>query len=134
MRHWMLGLLFVGLSFAHEARADLPGPRPTCETEGLTCETCWEHYGADEQEKAAFESCAAPLREKGLTEGCRHRQGAGDQVFFCANGAKPPIVTRGPGGGGCGGCAVGADGDGPTLAMVLAGLAVAGAARRRRAR
>ena len=63
MRHWMLGLLFVGLSFAHEARADLPGPRPTCETEGLTCETCWEHYGADEQEKAAFESCAAPLRE-----------------------------------------------------------------------
>ena len=67
----------IGLAFATEARADLPGPRPTCDTEGMSCESCWSSYGGEEKDKAAFEACAAPLRAKGLTEGCRHRQGAG---------------------------------------------------------
>ena len=72
-------LVLTALGVAGVAVADVPGPRPMCETEGLTCESCWQEYGDGADEKTRFESCAAPLREKGFTEGCRHRQGAGDQ-------------------------------------------------------
>jgi MYXO-CTERM domain-containing protein len=120
-----------GLALTHEARADVPGPREVCEAEGLTCETCWERYGSDAKEKETYEACAAPLREKGYTEGCRDRQGAGDQVFFCANGAKPKRVTRDFGGGGCAGCVV-AGNEGGWPALTISALALAGALYRRR--
>lgn len=109
--------------------ADVPGPKPQCDVEGLGCEVCWEHYGASEEDKATFESCAKPLRDKGFEEGCRHRQGAGDSVYFCPKGVKPEIQTVG---GGCSGCqaapAGGAFGAIASLALAL------GALRRRRSR
>jgi MYXO-CTERM domain-containing protein len=123
-----------GLALSREARADVPGPRDECETAGLTCEACWESYSSQAEDKSRFEACAAPLREKGLAEGCRHRQGAGDQVYFCANGAKPKLVTRDfGGGGGCAGCAV-AENHGGWAALTFAALALAGAIHRRRSR
>lgn len=76
-----------------------------CEAEGLNCETCWQHYGASPDDQAAFEACAAPLRAKGYEEGCRHRQGAGDAVFFCPKGVRPETVVSG---GGCASCTVSA--------------------------
>lgn len=133
MQRVLVAMIF-GLALAAEARADVPGPREVCEPAGLTCETCWESYSSDSADKSTFETCAAPLREKGYTEGCRDRQGAGDQVFFCANGGKPKLVTRNfGGGGGCAGCSLGAGQDG-TTAWAAAAAAIAGAAYRRRRR
>lgn len=105
------GLLLCGVLFGAAspkvAYADIPGPRPECATEGLGCEKCWQHYGEGEDEKAAFEACAAPLREKGFQEGCRHRQGAGDAVFFCPKGVRPETIITG--GGGCASCTLSTD-------------------------
>ena len=86
------------------AHADVAGPRDVCETEGLQCETCWEHYGDDPGGNEAFNKCKEALTAKGYTESCRNRQGAGDNVVFCAPGTEAHKVTKG---GGCGGCSLG---------------------------
>ncbi len=101
------------------ASADVPGPKPVCDAEGLECSVCWRSYGARSAPDPSdpFEQCAQPLRDKGWTEACRNRQGAGDNVWFCAPGVKPEVVTRG---GGCGGCVVGADAELGGVGLVLA--------------
>lgn len=111
----------LALSTSAAASADVPGPRPVCDAEGLACETCWQSYSDTADDKTRFDECAAPLKAKGYSEGCRHRQGAGDSVFFCAAGAKPEVVTRG---GGCGGCALPARDEPLGSGLALAALAL----------
>ncbi len=123
------GLVVGLLAVAPPARADIPGPREVCETEGLACESCWQHYGTSPEDAAAFDRCKEPLVAKGYTEACRERQGAGDQVYFCAPGATPQRVTKG---GGCGGCTVGSGAASNALLGLAAGLALL-ALRRRKA-
>jgi MYXO-CTERM domain-containing protein len=130
MKKTMLLGICLGLLSATVAYADAPGPRRVCEAEGLECQSCWRSYGKSPEDSARFEACAQPLRDKGWAEQCSHRQGAGDQVFFCPKDVVPKTVTRG---GGCGACELGA---GTTttshgLALGLASLA-AFALRRRR--
>jgi MYXO-CTERM domain-containing protein len=122
----VLGLLSAG----SPARADLPGPREVCETDGLACETCWQHYGASPENDETFNKCKEPLLAKGYKETCRNRQGAGDNVVFCAPGVTAPKVTKG---GGCGGCAIGAGDLSNAALAALAGLGAL-ALRRRKAR
>jgi len=86
------------------ARADVAGPRDVCETEGLPCETCWQHYGDDPGGTESFNKCKEAVIAKGYTETCRNNQGAGDNVVFCAPGTEAHKVTKG---GGCGGCSLG---------------------------
>ena len=126
-----LALFLCGLSFAPGARADVPGPRDVCESEGQACETCWQHYGTSPDDEAAFAKCKEPLVAKGYTESCRNRQGAGDNVVFCAPGAAAQKVTRG---GGCGGCAVSSGGAANALLGVAAGLGLLAMRRRKRPR
>lgn len=116
---------------AQAARADVPGPREVCETEGLACETCWQHYGSDPDGDAAFAQCKDPLVAKGYTESCRNRQGAGDNVVFCAPGTQAQKVTKG---GGCGGCSLGEGAAGNALLGLSLGLALLAARRKRSAR
>jgi MYXO-CTERM domain-containing protein len=112
------------------ALADIPGPRDECEVEGSGCEMCWEHYGSGESDANAFKECADAKKAKGFSEACRHRQGAGDAVFFCPEGKSVEKVTRG---GGCAGCSVGEGGVTGALAALGIGAALA-AVRRRKTR
>lgn len=92
---------------------------------------CWQSYGGGDapNPEDPFEKCATPLRQKGWVEACRNRQGAGDNVYFCAAGQKPEIVTR----GGCAGCAAEpAPTFGALSTGLLLGLAAAVVAWRRR--
>lgn len=126
-----LGVVMALLVTAPAARADVPGPREVCETEGLACEICWQHYGNGPEDEKTFNDCKAPLLAKGYTEACRNRQGAGDNVAFCAPGVAAQKVTRG---GGCGGCALGA-GDASNAFLGLAtGLGILAMRRRKAAR
>nr|WP_240807087.1 MYXO-CTERM sorting domain-containing protein [Polyangium spumosum] len=115
-------------TFTVLAAADVPGPRNECDVEGLGCQSCWGHYGDSPSDKEQFELCAAPLREKGLVEACRHRQGAGDSVFFCPAGVKPETRVVG---GGCGACASAGAAGGAGMVVFLAGMGIAWARRRR---
>ncbi len=125
-----LGLSFLlGVSMiSGAALADVPGPRSECDAEGLGCETCWEHYGSSSADAAAFKECSEAKKAKGLTEACRHRQGAGDSVFFCPEGKTVKTVTRG---GGCAGCSVGEGGLSGALAALGIGIGLAVFRRRR---
>lgn len=123
------GLLAIaGLALSTPARADVPGPRKVCDTEGLACETCWEHYGASPEDKAAFDKCKEPLVAKGYTEACRNNQGAGDNVVFCAPNTDVPKVTKG---GGCGGCSTASGAATDALVGLCVGLTLLAARRRR---
>lgn len=113
------------------ALADIPGPRDECEVEGLGCETCWEHYGSSPGDAAAFKECSEAKKGKGLREACRHRQGAGDSVFFCPEGKSPEKVTKG---GGCAGCSVGEGGLSGALAALGLGVGLAALRRRKPAK
>lgn len=127
---WALFGIFVAPA---AAMADLPGPRDECEVPETGCEQCWQHYGNGESEQAAYSQCASAAAAKGLKEACRHRQGAGDAVFFCPEGASVPKVTKDVGGGGCAGCSVGSAGGWGGVAALGAAVGLA-AWRRRRAR
>ncbi|MBI4954010.1 MAG: hypothetical protein HY908_18450 [Myxococcales bacterium] len=121
------------LASSTRALADVPGPRARCEVEGLGCELCWRPYGGGAEAEAAFGKCRDTQGEKGLVEACSHRQGAGDNVYFCPAGTKPELAVR----GGCAGCEVGAGARGPSALGLGLGLALAlglGAWWRRRAR
>lgn len=122
--------ILLGLSLSRAAFADAPGPRTVCDVEGLSCESCWQHYGDDPADVEAFKKCSEPLAAKGLTEACRHRQGAGDAVFFCPAGTKVGTTVRG---GGCGACSVGSGEMSAVLAVGALGAALLGL-RRRKAR
>lgn len=94
----------LGVTFSSRAAlADVPGPRSECDVEGQGCESCWQHYGESQEDAEAFKKCSEPLVAKGLVEACRHRQGAGDAVYFCPAGTKVGKTVRG---GGCGACAM----------------------------
>lgn len=126
-----LSFLLGASLFCRAALADVPGPREVCDVdEKQGCETCWQHYGSDPVAEEAFKKCAEPLLAKGFSEACRHRQGAGDEVYYCPAGTEVGKTVRG---GGCGACAVGA-GEAPVgLGAGLLGIALL-AVRRRRAR
>ena len=133
--HVSLGVslsVFLAVSMsAGAALADVPGPRDECDVEGLGCESCWESYGKGEEDVKAFSECADPKKAKGLVEACRHRQGAGDSVFFCPEGKNVQKVTVG---GGCAGCTVGGEGLSGALAALGIGVGLAAMRRRKAAR
>lgn len=124
--------LLATTALAPAALADVPGPREVCDAEDLPCVTCWQHYGSDPRAAEAYASCRDQATAKGLVEGCRHRTGAGDTVFFCPPGAKPELKTRWVGGSGCRGCAMTSEAPGAATAVVLVGLGIAIIRRRRR--
>lgn len=129
--------LALGASLlARTALADVPGPREECDAdEKAGCEVCWQHYGGAEGEEDPFKKCSDPLVAKGFHEACRHRQGAGDSVYFCPAGVEVHKTIRG---GGCGACAAGATESPAPLAAGAAGIGLLGVAllgrRRRRSR
>ncbi len=125
------GVLLGLFSVAGAARGDVPGPRDVCETDGQTCESCWQHYGTSPEDADAFSKCKEPLVAKGYTEACRNRQGAGDNVVFCAPGSTAQKVTKG---GGCGGCAVGTGAATNALFGVAVGLGLLAMRRRKASR
>jgi MYXO-CTERM domain-containing protein len=129
----LLAALLVLLAQSSVASADVAGPRELCDVEGLPCESCWQHYGSNPADEAAFTACREALAAKGLFESCRHRQGAGDTIYFCPPGMSAEKTTRYVGGGGCAGCATSNDAPGAALAALAVGLGIA-AVRRRRAR
>jgi hypothetical protein len=117
---------------ASPARADVPGA-PRCDAEGKGCEACWREY--QEKDSEQFVACRDAALQRGLKEACRHRQGAGDSVYYCPAGTE---VKRTSSGGGCAGCATHApSGDEPLawlgVAGALAGLVARGRRARRRA-
>ncbi|MDI3281836.1 MYXO-CTERM sorting domain-containing protein [Polyangium sp. 15x6] len=125
-------LLVIAIStFTALAAADVAGPRNVCDADGLDCQKCYWHYGREPGDQTEFEQCAGPLREKGLAEACRHKMGAGDEVFFCPAGVKPETRVVG---GGCGGCTTAGAAEGAGLFVFAAGLGIALARRRRMAR
>ncbi|MFO0587165.1 MAG: hypothetical protein U0441_06495 [Polyangiaceae bacterium] len=123
----LLGALGL-FAAARGARADVAGPRDVCEFDEKTCASCWEPYGKPPEGDPAFKTCQESATAKGYKESCRNRQGAGDNVVFCAEGASAQKVTKG---GGCGGCSLG---EGAAENALLGAGAVAAmlAARRRK--
>lgn len=127
--------LFVGLfcamglfSAARVARADLPGPRDTCEFDAEKCAACWEPYGKPPEGDPEFKTCSDAATAKGYKESCRARQGAGDKVVFCAEADAAQKVTKG---GGCGGCSLG-EGSAANALFGVAAAAALLASRRRK--
>ncbi|MBK8253763.1 MAG: hypothetical protein IPK82_13985 [Polyangiaceae bacterium] len=132
IQKWMVvGAFLTVVGSFGTARADVPGPREECEVDGLGCEACWQSYGSGEDDQKAFNECAEKLKAKGLSEACRHRQGAGDSVFFCPAGVNAGKTVKG---GGCGACSVGSEGDLPLSLSLGALLAVSLVYARRRLR
>ncbi|MDI1428443.1 MYXO-CTERM sorting domain-containing protein [Polyangium sorediatum] len=122
-------LLVIALStFTAIAAADVAGPHNVCDVEGLGCQQCYWNYDRDPGDQPNFDRCAGPLREKGLAEACRHKQGAGDVVFFCPAGVKPETRVVG---GGCGGCTTAGAAEGAGMLVFAAGLGIAWTRRRR---
>ncbi len=122
--------LVLGLLAADVAHADVPGPRNVCDVEGLECQACWRSFGGSPEDEAQFSACAQPLRDKGWAEQCSHRQGAGNQVYFCPQGVAPKTVTRG---GGCGACEIAAAPSAAVTGLAF-GLIAIGVVRRSRRR
>lgn len=125
--------LFVGLLFAMglaaasgAARADVPGPRDTCEFDEKVCSLCWEPYGKPPEGDPDFKACSDGAVAKGYKESCRARQGGGDNVVFCAKPADAQKVT-----GGCGGCSLGEGSAGSALLAVAAASALLVSRRRK---
>lgn len=123
----LLGCLGLFMT-AGAARADVAGPRDVCEFDEKTCTTCWEPYGKPPEGDAAFKTCQEGAVAKGYKESCRNRQGAGDNVVFCAEPTSAQKVTKG---GGCGGCSLG-EGAATNALLGASAVALLFAARRRR--
>jgi MYXO-CTERM domain-containing protein len=132
-----LGMLASLWLVAPMASADVPGPRQVCDTEGLTCGSCWDSYGqcpADAPasacpEEAEYDKCITAQLAKGYVEACREQQGSGENVYYCPPGTQVQTVTKG---GGCGGCSLGSSTTSGALLALAFGLSLLVARRRER--
>ena len=120
-------LVLSTLSLARVARADVPGPKETCDVEGRGCTSCWKPYGAspDGGDPSAFSTCSADAEAKGLVDACQDNSGAGDNHYFCPKGVSVEKKTAG-------GCSIRPGACSDATAGFLAALCLASLVRRRR--
>lgn len=101
------------------ARADVPGPRATCDADGLGCTLCTTTPGADDP---AYQKCVSDAAAKGLLLACEDGGASLINEYYCPEGVTVDKTT---------GCSIGRGAASGLTAALLAAFGILAAARRR---